>query len=131
MLDEKIRLTIIHSAYEPPKFATPIDVGREISRLRTDPNAVELAAAWSTTSENVHNELAYALAEHASSFMQDNLGFDIVNAFENAFDEAMDKPGTYALATRKVAGVTIAISRMIETTGNYFPANDQDFDHVA
>lgn len=132
MLDERIRLVIIHSsAYVTPKFATPLDAGREIGRIASDPSAVELASAWSSGEANVHNVLADALAEHAESFMQDNLGFDIVNAFENAFDEAMNKPGSYALATRTVGGVTIAVSRMIEATGHYDAANDQDFDHVA
>lgn len=132
MLDERIRLVIIHSAgYMTPKFATPLDAGREIGRIASDPTAVELAAAWGNGDENVHNVLADALAEHAESFMQDSLGFDIVNAFENAFDEAMAKPGTYALATRTVGGITIAVSRMIEATGHYQAANDTDYDHVA
>lgn len=131
MLDERIRLVIIHSAYAAPKFATPIDAGREIGRITSDPSAVELAAAWGSGDDDVHNTLADALAEHAESFMQDNLGLDVINAFENAFDEAMNKPGTYALATRTVGGVTIAISRMIEATGHYHAANDPKFDHVA
>lgn len=131
ILDERIRLVLIHSAFSTPKSSNPLDTGRAITKLASDPNAVELAAAWASDDKNAHDVLASALADHSESFLQDNLGFDIVNAFENAFNEAMNRPGNYALATRQIGGLTIAVSRMIEATGQYSAANDPEFDHVA